>query len=106
MEQLLTEYFDIVKPISFFALKKIPQFCDLEPIYLEKIEEMDFEDYTDYVLREKRKFAEICFDFKISRVKKEFFFECFECIRPREYSVAGLDFTIQNQLSIALTNSI
>ena len=96
IKSLLTNYFDILKPITYFGLKKLHKYCEMEEIYIEKIEEMEFDEYIDFVMRERRQFTEILFDFGVKKLNPLFLFEYVDQIRPREYSVSGLDLINQN----------
>jgi sulfite reductase alpha subunit-like flavoprotein len=90
LSHLLVNYFDINKPLDFDSIKKLGQYTELEEIYQEKLEEMDYEEYIDYVVREKRNLSEILFDFRVKKLDPAFLFNSLHVLRPREYSVAGL----------------
>lgn len=90
LESLLTHYFDIKKYLTFDAVKILGQFCELEEVYQERLQEMDYEEYIDYVVREKRTLCEILFDFRVRELSPEFLFQALPPVRAREYSVAGL----------------
>lgn len=89
LNNLLSNYLDIARPISFEALKHLPDYCEIEEIYQEKLTEMDYQDYVEYVYREKRRLDEILFDFRAKNLDVNFLIAYLPMIRPREYSIAS-----------------
>ena len=97
-KNLLKYIFDIQKPPNFYFIKALK--FHTTGIYREKIEEMTFEDYYDYVIKEKREIYDILFDFKIKKIPLSIIINNYPFIRPRQYSISSCYSSEKRKLEI------
>ena len=86
-KNLLKYIFDIQKPPNFNIIKKLKKYTT--GIYSEKITEMTYEDYHDYIIKENRQLHEILFDFKIKKIPLSLITNNYPFTRPRQYSISS-----------------
>jgi sulfite reductase alpha subunit-like flavoprotein len=88
IEDLLRNFIDFVKPPSLSLIRQLNLYAPDE-IYREKLQTMNFEDYYEYIVKEKRNLAEVLFDFRISKIPFKLILNYCPAIRPREFSIAS-----------------
>ena len=87
LRHALKHLFDISKPPNYYFFKSLSSKTK-DILYKEKIDEMTYEDYYDYIVKEKRKIWEICYDFKIEHISLYEYINNATVIKPRDYSIA------------------
>ncbi|KAI0798150.1 riboflavin synthase domain-like protein [Abortiporus biennis] len=89
---LFTRYLDItaVPRRSFFALLRYFATDDLEREKLDEfLSEEGADDLYDYCQKVRRTIREVLEEFRSARVPKEYIFDLFPPLRPREFSIAS-----------------
>lgn len=88
VKELLKNHLDFVKPPSLYLIRQLANLTTDE-LYQEKLSQMPFDDYYDYVVKERRSIWEILFDFRISKIPLSILINYCPLIRPREFSIAS-----------------
>lgn len=88
LKNLLESYLDIGASPSFYLVKSFARLAQSE-LHAERLEELSYEDYLEYVVKEKRKIWEVLYDFGIGKLPLTFLLEFVKPISPREYSIAS-----------------
>ncbi|KAI0070674.1 riboflavin synthase domain-like protein [Panus rudis PR-1116 ss-1] len=109
LRRLFTRHLDItaVPRRSFFALLRHFATDDLEREKLDEfLSEEGAEDLYDYCQRVRRTIKEVMEEFRSCKVPKEYVFDLFPPLRPREFSIASssLRHPRQVHLCVAIVN--
>ena len=102
---LFKNILDLSSPPRYFFFKLFSLYTTQE-LYKEKIQEMDFDAYYEYAIRDKRGLVEILREFKGIHLPLDILVSFVGWMKPREYSVASsyLKDPSLIRLSIALVN--
>ena len=88
VKELLRNHLDFVKPPSLYLIRQLSHLTSDE-LYQEKLSQMPFDEYYDYVVKERRSIWEILFDFRITKIPLKLLVNYCPLIRPREFSIAS-----------------
>lgn len=90
--QLVTYLLDFQSTPRFFFFKLLQFYCD-QSIYQEKIQEMEYEDYFEYAIRQRRSLVEILAEFKGIKVPLDICVAFLGWNKPRDYSISSSPLT-------------
>ena len=95
-KEAFLRFLNISEAPSFFFFKLLQYYCS-EQLYRDRIAEMskntllilDYDEYYQYCLRERRNISEVLFDFKSIKIPLDIFLSFIGFVKPRSYSIAS-----------------